>query len=432
MMVSTTNLRRRLAELEMAIVEQAVEQKAARDKLEQHRIAVEAELNATATFPVLRLPVEITTEVFSLCLPTIEEQREDSRVRMSEKLRSEAPTLFLGVCQAWRDIALATPALWATLYIRFDIIGYGVASELGKVEGFIDRWLDRAALLPLLIALCRYTVEEDGFADGPFTPMRMRDLIHRYAHRTQYLELNFSQYEMRQLELDSVLFPLLQRVALGDKYGPEPDRLDPVLVFTNTPQLRDLDLIVGGVFSYYTPPSLQLTKFDSEIDDLKLFTLAPNLAEARCAMTYLYSTVQTSIILHPRLQSLTLCASPDFEKPIDILQHLTLPALQSLHISEMEDTAYPSLQPFLTRSSPPLLTLSIRADDEDFHDLEECFSCVNDTLENLELVSPSKDVQLTILRIYYPHFPHLQTLSLVDAFGIDYGALVGYLEKKTI
>ncbi|KAJ6560361.1 hypothetical protein B0H19DRAFT_1260970 [Mycena capillaripes] len=152
----------------------------------------------------------------------------------------------------------------------------------------------------------------------------MRDVIQRYAPRIEYLELDFSQHELRRLGLDSIASHPSAVWHLG---------------------------IANG------------------------------------------------------------------EKPIDILQHLTLPALQSLHICEMEDTTYSSLSLFLIRSSPQLRALSIRG-DEDIFDWAECCSLIATTFENLEVHYPSADIQSAILRCHFgvklennPPFPRLQTLD---------------------
>ncbi|KAF7352361.1 F-box domain-containing protein [Mycena venus] len=430
--MSSAILRQRLVELDAEIVRQ----KLALAVLEQDRADTQRQLDVTSNFPILTLPVEIAAEIFTQCLPSIEELREDRRLLMSEQLNVQAPTVFLGVCRAWRDIALATPALWATLYLRIDIIDEDAAEEPGKVEAFIERWLERAAFRPLWLGFQAHCSEGEGYPDRPFTPSRLRDVIHRYAQRIEYLELDFSQHQMRQLGLDSVEFPLLRRATLGDWYGPEPDDSDPVEVFSNAPQLHDLRLIHEGIFSYYSPSSLQLTKFIGEIIDMQLFSLALNLTEASCSVEFLIST-PTSPISHSCLQSLTLLISFGQRKPIDILRHLQLPALQSLHISEMEDTEYPSLARFLARSSPPLRTLSVCADDDEF-EWAECFSYVAATLENLEVVHPLDRVQAAILNCHilsqpeiYPPFPRLQTLALKTTSGINYSSLIRFLDERT-
>ncbi|KAJ7755926.1 hypothetical protein B0H16DRAFT_1274202, partial [Mycena metata] len=101
---------RRLVELNTAIVEQ----KRVLAALQSDRAAVEDKLNTTATFPILTLPVEIATEIFIWCLPTIEQLREDHCVRSDAKylVSLQVPLLLASCCRLWRTIALGTPSLW--------------------------------------------------------------------------------------------------------------------------------------------------------------------------------------------------------------------------------------------------------------------------------------------------------------------------------
>ncbi|KAJ6561468.1 hypothetical protein DFH09DRAFT_494215 [Mycena vulgaris] len=427
--MTTITLRRRLAELDAEIVAQ----KASLDALEHDRTAVQRQLHETSTFSVLTLPVEITAEIFSLCLPSIEELREDER-SIAERLECQAPTLFLGVCRAWKEIALGTPELWTTLSLCLDIVDEDVASNLGEIEEWIDRWLARAAPHTLSIA---FRMQDEHPAEGPFTPSRMRSIIHRHAPRVQHLELILSQHYLRQLDLDSAVFPLLQRAVLGEStYGPDPDPSDPVELFNNAPQLRELYLTPGTLFIYYNPPSLQLTKFDGEIFSLELFKLAPNLTEVRCCMGDLYSPL-ASPTSHASLRSLTLLKSHPNANPLNLLFYLTLPALQSLNITDVKDSAVSthSLRAFLTRSSPPLQTLSAWVQDKTFDDWNSCFSCVSDTLENLEVHSPDSEFQSEVFTLGTPNsrydpLPRLRTLHLVDAPHTDYNVLVNFLHIR--
>jgi hypothetical protein len=120
--------------------------------------------------------------------------------------------------------------------------------------------------------------------------------------------------------------------------------------------------------------------------------------------------------------------SVDGSKSRDIIQYLTLPALQLLNIADMEDTTYASLHPFLSRSSPPLLNLAIRLDDNRFRNWEACVDCVGSTLENLALESPSIEVQLSL---FYQPFPNLRTLSLFTSPSspIIYPDLCDFLDE---
>ncbi|KAJ7887544.1 hypothetical protein B0H14DRAFT_2695195 [Mycena olivaceomarginata] len=428
--MSTAILRRRLIEIDAEIVEQkmAFAQKLA--ALDRDRADVQHKLDVS-TFAVVTLPIEITAEIFTLCLPSIEELRAN-RYPSSHRWKTQAPMVFLAVCRAWRDIALATPVLWTTLYLRLDIIHDDVAEKEGEVEAFIEQWLQRAAARPLSLGFQTRRSEGDDLADHPFIPSRLRDVIRRYAPRIQCLELELGQNDMSQLRLDSTDFPLLQRATLGGLFDPE--ALGPVEVFTNAPKLHDLHLIHHGLLLYYSPPFQQLTKFDGEIVGMDLFTLAPNLIEARCSVDYI-SPAQPSFISHSRLQSLTLFTTFDGTAPCDILRHLTLPALQSLHVSEMEDAT--SLAAFLSRSSPPLRTLSIRIDDDEFFDWGDCLSLVAETLENLEVVYPFPYVQSAILTCHTRDIwikiplPRLQTLTFQTLSGIEHEKLISFLDART-
>ncbi|KAJ7790142.1 hypothetical protein B0H14DRAFT_3501959 [Mycena olivaceomarginata] len=279
--MSTAILRRRLIEIDAEIVEQKIAFAQKLAALDRDRADVQHKLDAS-TFAVVTLPVEITAEIFTLCLPSIEELRAN-RYPLSHRWKTQAPMVFLAVCRAWRDISLATPVLWTTLYLRLEIIHDEVAEKEGEVEAFIERWLQRAAARPLSLGFQTRRSEGDDLAYHPFIPSRLRDVIRRYAPRIQCLELELGQNDMSQLRLDSTDFPLLQRATLGGLFDPE--ALGPVEVFTNAPKLHDLHLIHHGLLLYYSPPFQQLTKFDGEIVGMDLFTLAPNLIEARCSVS---------------------------------------------------------------------------------------------------------------------------------------------------
>ncbi|KAJ6539708.1 hypothetical protein B0H19DRAFT_1078714 [Mycena capillaripes] len=194
---------------------------------------------------------------------------------------------------------------------------------------------------------------------------------------------------------------------------------------------------------HYTLPSLQFTTFDGGINDMMLFTVTPNLTEAKCSVDFLsvFGT-PASPILHSRLQFLALVYN--FDDPEDILQYLTLPALQCLRISEMHDTSYSSLHSFLTRSSPALISLSIRGDNHGFSDWQECFSAVGGTLGNLELDQPSERVQDSIFYLHHPipelrfehsrispPFPKLKDISFLNVDSTHYGLLASFLKNRS-
>ncbi|KAJ7771097.1 hypothetical protein DFH07DRAFT_804870 [Mycena maculata] len=425
--MATADLRRRLLRLDAQILKQ----KLLLNKLEQNREDVERELHATATFPISPLPVETIQEIFLQCGGS---PRVSDLGHHMQGTTSQIPLVLSSVCRRWREVALSTPTLWSTLHFNFDSM-YS-EPDAGAIEEYIHRWLDRAAARPLSLhfRLRGSQGDDDWIVDG-FTPRHLHHLLQKYSDTIHFLEVDMSQNGIRQVGLDSLPFPVLKSAMVGTPWsgrGPHVDPQNPVHVFGNAPLLHEQ--VFHGPSFYYVFPWSQLTKFDGEITTMDLFRLAPNVTEARCSVPSLDPT-PTSTITHPRLRSLALIESVLKTKSIDILEYLTLPSLQSLHISDMEDTSYDTLDVFLERSSPPLLTLSVRVDDADFFDWVECLTCVGPTLENLELESPPEEVQLRLFNYRnkpehsIPHLPNLRALTLLNASQTNYAALVHFLYR---
>ncbi|KAJ7639397.1 hypothetical protein FB45DRAFT_426170 [Roridomyces roridus] len=400
---------------------------------ERQRIAVQEQLQKVATFPVVSLPVEITIQIFTHCLPTIKELLKSSR---HSDLR-DPPLVFLGVCRRWRDIALGTPALWSTLQMRFDAIPLQVISEPGVVEGFVDRWLGRAKNRPLSLVLHTDKYEGEDYFD--FGIERVRDIIRRHAPRIESLDLYSSRTEMRKLALDSVAFPLLQRVVVCDVDGwLGDDSADPVDVFSNAPLLTRVHLFENTTYSSFVFPALQLTEFEGRLDDLEFFNLAPNLITAKCMVDFVPEP--PSVVTHAHLQSLTLAKDEsDPSDPMDILPHLILPKLETLDVSDIKDMDPASISGLVQRSAAKLDTLCITVpNDLYFSRWLGCLGVLNDTLEHLSVHSPSSSF-LSLLTILGdpryeragPALPHLKALSISHAGEIHFGDLVECLTRRS-
>jgi hypothetical protein len=87
-------------------------------------------------YPILTLPVEVTSEIFLHCLP-VKPGQPDGRV---------APMLLGQICQKWRNIAYSNPRLWAALGI--DFWGW-----IGGLNFLVREWLRRAGSVPLSLRL---------------------------------------------------------------------------------------------------------------------------------------------------------------------------------------------------------------------------------------------------------------------------------------
>ena len=93
------------------------------------------------TFPINHLSPEILAEIFWNCLPEM-----TLKCTMS---KSEAPLLLCRVCSLWRELALATPALWTTVGIEIRNLTMDPLVG-GQV---INTWLERSRTLPLVLEL---------------------------------------------------------------------------------------------------------------------------------------------------------------------------------------------------------------------------------------------------------------------------------------
>ncbi|KAJ6515491.1 hypothetical protein C8R45DRAFT_888353 [Mycena sanguinolenta] len=402
-----TQLRRRLAELDAQISDQ----KRVLDQLLRTRSDVERELHATATYPVLTLPVEVTAEIFLHCLGVL----DPPSIPQSS---GSAPIVLSRVCRAWRDIAFSTPILWSQLRVQFERIS---PSKKEPTEGIVDGWLSRAKYHPLSL----------DFSYRDVSPERLRDMIRRWSHRVERLRLDiYSGCDIHLLELDSAAFPLLQGATLRCPQAPNLNPQRSAILFGDAVHFHDLKLPFN--LHGFTLPWPQLTKFHGALPDLRLFTLAPNLAQVTC--TFYPAEDHYMMITHRTLRSLTI--GDDDTSPL--LKYLTLPALQCLDISNIETYDRGDLElvmSFLRRSSPPLASVSFSGYQIAYW--AQCIPLVADTLKTLELIGPyDQDGDcLNILGTSVLATSNIQSLSFrtLDPSDdlLDLGALVRFLYARS-
>ncbi|KAJ7368821.1 hypothetical protein DFH08DRAFT_1071450 [Mycena albidolilacea] len=406
-----TNLRARLAELDVEIVEQ----ERILYQLKQNRIALQRELNATV-FPVATLPLEIVAEIFLHYTPHFHKP-------YAPVFYPSAPSVAItGVCRAWRDIALATPSLWSTLDVDFDLIPPHVVSVPGLVEGFIYRWLDRTGTCPLSLV---FDAPARGHGSGrlmryqePFPLSRLRSVIHRYSDQVHSLEVDICGRDIRALGLDWAEFPLLRRATLFCDHNRDSTLSLPGCVFGNAPRIHHLTLRSSGIPTFPLPWP-RLTEFEGPISDLQLFVLAPNLTRVTCS--HAAGDIESAtVISHPNLVSFTGAHS-------DMIRYLTLPALQYLGLYPTTN----SLVPFLKRSSPPLLSLSVPG--YSFAEWYPSMHLIGRTLQILTIYHPSADIMSHICRLHTPFhaLPNLRSLTLSRvAGGVDLSFFVRFLYSR--
>ncbi|KAJ7040774.1 hypothetical protein C8F04DRAFT_227310 [Mycena alexandri] len=322
--------------------------------------------NRTSVDPVLTLPVEITSEFFYQCLPTSCSDREwntpDPR---------EAPMLLLHVCKAWREIAISTSVLWSKMEFSMH---NNHGADLWRT------WLTRAEGRVLFIKLHRWIPEEDEDEDSESeqemtgTPLSTFLMLVHCAERIQSLELSTitinTLEKLAQASRGTCNFLSLEKLTVGlspedpsyDQWPmPGESTTDPVIALTNSPLLHEVSLVK-------TPPSVlslpwhQITTFTGTRllcgDCLEVLQLSSNLTECAVATGRIRADDVVKLT-HSHLTSLTLFTEDGYGSA-DLLESLTLPALQTLHILDADDFDENELNIFLSRSSPPLRKFVLR------------------------------------------------------------------------
>ncbi|KAJ3514751.1 hypothetical protein NLJ89_g2195 [Agrocybe chaxingu] len=163
----------------------------------------------------LKLPAELWAEIFFFCLPA------DDFILPHP---SDAPLLLCQICRAWRDIALNTPHLWASLSIRRP-----------TRKTCIKSWMDRSGEVPLSLE-----VSIIHFMEPTFDSTVSR-LILSTKDRWFRLRLDLSEHLMSAIINHS--FPMLHTIQFGPMCSTSSITLDS----TRFPRLRAIHLVSDGV-----------------------------------------------------------------------------------------------------------------------------------------------------------------------------------------
>ncbi|KAJ7449988.1 hypothetical protein B0H11DRAFT_323287 [Mycena galericulata] len=308
------------------------QQKKILNDLERSKRLAERQLNAVRD-PVAQLPLEISSEIFLQSLPPLSEPRAH-----------HIPMLLLNVCSAWTDIALSTPALWASIHIGFP-----------RAQGFPEllcTWLQRARNRPLSVSLSG-TLDEEVAA-----------IVWRHNQQIRHL-------------------------TICQENGEDDDEISD-LIGGLTP--GPLPLLEALAIHGSTDPGDARQEFPN-FQILQLLRLAPNLVECIfenvCPVSPRYGGDNTQNTTLPSLRRLLF--GPNVEDPDSddsILRHLTLPRLEALSLS-MIGVSDDNFLSFLKRSSPPLRDFVVSGRGRsDFTLLAECLFLVP-TLARFELWYPN-------------------------------------------
>ncbi|KAF8650055.1 hypothetical protein AX16_005445 [Volvariella volvacea WC 439] len=192
--------------------------------LEQRHDAITLHLNRHRAFisPMRVLPHDVLREIFLHCLPTD---------HFSPIKTSEAPLLLGRVCGAWREVAMGTPQLWASIHIPYDNQfrrTFHAKAVLNKTWerrlAGISSWLSRSGALPLSISFHYHSdtwiSSEDPWIADPPCMSSLLDLLFSFKSRWRHVRisaegpLNFLPSSPADMELEPNSFPALESFAV--------------------------------------------------------------------------------------------------------------------------------------------------------------------------------------------------------------------------
>ncbi|KAJ7506869.1 hypothetical protein B0H11DRAFT_245531 [Mycena galericulata] len=254
------------------------------------------------------LPLEISSDIMLRCLPT---------PTMADPHPRDAPMIFLNICRAWSNIALATPPLWATMGIET-----AMSADYGRL---IPLWVARAGTRQLTLSL-------RGSMDRDIVPLEVLFVRWGLWDRVQTLNIQFPSGD-HLLTLQGP-FPHLHALTISQ--------------FNNADDWEDET-------TYYS-------KTASEC--IGMLSAAPNLVEFSLSGIHFKDPFASfsRAVTHSNIKYLYLGGyrwDTDLEpSSACMLRYLTLPSLERLAISSF-DIKFEDFVAFLARSAPPLRFLSM-------------------------------------------------------------------------
>ncbi|KAK6978135.1 hypothetical protein R3P38DRAFT_2665313 [Favolaschia claudopus] len=267
-------------------------------QLESEKSQAQYELNLIQD-PISRLPIEISSQIFIHALDGF-----------GKPGLAHIPTLFLGVCNSWSRIALATPELWSAIHISFPC-----------AKGFPEIWLGRARKRPLSITL-------NGVLDPDVV-----DTIWERAQQLKHLEIWLPE-------------------------EPEDGAPEVALWRSASPPGPFLSLETFKMSDRHLPESSDAWSV-SYTQVIQLLRLAPNLSECMFDVQYTnYGSVlkDGEKIQLPNVRRLDFGNNKSPYCDDEIIQYLSLPKLEFLSIP-LQEVGTHTILSFLTTQSPPLKEL---------------------------------------------------------------------------
>ncbi|KAJ7627939.1 hypothetical protein DFH06DRAFT_725282 [Mycena polygramma] len=304
---SHTFLRARLRELDTEM--DALESRLYILAVERQRVAKSL---SSLIYPVLTLPPEITSQIFSHYI----DEPHVGRTRTP----GHGPLTLASVCRHWRDLCLSLRSLWSCLRI------YPADFRADVLLPFLHCWLQRAGNHPLDLQV---------FGSGPGrTTQKILSGLSQYSSQFRTLSITLDRpFYLPDAEIRGKI-PSLAKLAVNIIA----ERDLPVLLtaFSDAPRLRDVRLS-GASLEWISLPWAQLTKLDfsheSTSSCVEILRETPNLEVLIVDANGDTRVVQPPPLTLSRLHTLDLT----YAREALLLDHLALPALKCIHLATLDD-----------------------------------------------------------------------------------------------
>ncbi|KAJ6509101.1 hypothetical protein DFH09DRAFT_1199151 [Mycena vulgaris] len=262
-------------------------------------------------YPVLTLPPEITTHIFSHCVydPHIGHAR----------VPGYGPLPLASVCRRWRDICLSTGALWASLRVYPARYSRG---DIDNLIGLLRRWHSRAGNHPLDLRLFSSHYTSQIFS-----------AISQYSHQWMALGLTLEMPFSFPNEVVWGRIPSLTTLVITVLNEPQDE---PVMItaFRDAPSLREAELS-GASLEWISLPWIQLARLELSDQSLSecvdILKETPNLEVLVVSHMFTLRLQTTPPVLLPKLHTLRFTYDPDGM----LLNQLALPALETLELTAL-------------------------------------------------------------------------------------------------
>ncbi|KAJ7314742.1 hypothetical protein DFH08DRAFT_894707 [Mycena albidolilacea] len=344
--------------------------------------------------PILVLPSEITTEIFTYCVP-------DALDSIGRPDVNAAPLLLGHVCSSWRNIAAGSPELWKVLKIDSSDIPITL----------IETWLSRAQALPLSLELKARDYDWDE--DDEWDTTSVIPILKRHSLTWGEVTLVLPLQQLYLFGSDLPL-PLLKSLTIYTDSFPAGGQS--CATFRNASALRQLTLRHAVHPALLQLPWTQLTSLDcarpsSQEELLTILQHTPNLVNCVVVIN-LESDHLPYVAPLAFLRSLSL--ETHIPRTLDILDHISVPALEVLNLANIffgGRVLVSNLRRSLSQHNYRLRILYIRIDEdgpreEDFIQLLE----TQPTLEELYLTEGSLDLLIAVFRRLSDGSPFLPCL----------------------